>query len=499
VWTPSDFPLARLTQAEIDRVTANRPVQNIYTLSPLQEGMLFETLQAPGSGIYIGQLSTDLEAGPKEIEWLREGFEQLLQRHPVLRTGFVWDGSSEPLQVLEERGALEWREQDWRGLSCDEQAERMRAFLLADRARGFDLSRPPLTRVTLIHTEDHRITLIWTHHHLLLDGWSAQTILFEILSLCDAHARSVPVELPHRRPYTDYIEWLRRQDLQRAERFWRGLLRGIEPSALPADTTAANGLAEVERFQSRTIVLPSSLVDTLATRSKQQRITVNTIFQAAWALFLSTYTDRDDGVFGAVTAGRPPEIQGIEGMVGLFTNTLPVRFQVHPSDTALDLLLRLQSQQSEAREYEYTPLVQIRRWTGIPGSIRLFETILVFENYPSEHLAGFRAGRLRVRRFHMQEPNTNYPITAIAVPGSQFALRLTCDSRMFDSDAIGHLLEHWSSALTLIAGGIDTPLAHLRRTLESEIGRRRAERQAAAIQHARRALEQTRRVAVDIG
>src|SRR5207302_3653956 len=227
-YTPSDFPLARLSQPELDRlVEESEALASVYPLSPLQQGLLFHSLYAPGGGDYVIQVGLRLE-GDMQPELLVSAFERVLERHPILRTSFVWEGLSEPHQVVHGEVRLPHQEEDWRELSAEEQEERLTRYLSEDRAAGFELSRAPLMRLGLFHCGEDSYEVVWSFHHLLLDGWSLPVVAREVLSSYRELAGGPVAELGAAHPYEDYIGWQEGQDRTEAEAFWRQALAGFE-------------------------------------------------------------------------------------------------------------------------------------------------------------------------------------------------------------------------------------------------------------------------------
>ena len=432
------------------RATKINGIEDIYPLSPVQEGILFHTLELPGSGVYVNQFCLELE-GELDEEALRLAWDHVVRRHAVLRTSIVYDRVAEPVQVVKRTAKLYWDRQDWRGQSEARQIERMRSYLKADRLRGFEMHRAPLMRLALIQTAADHFQLVWSHHHLMLDGWSIPIVLSEVIRLYEHHCGVNHVELLPRRPYSDYIAWLQRQDLTHAEAFWRGMLKGF-CAATPLQVDGfrkANGLT-AKQFDQRSTRLTRELSETLDHFARSHRLTLNTLIQGAWGLLLSRYSGQSDVVFGATSAGRPTDLPGAESMVGLFINTLPVRLQLHRSDKVLDLLLQLQQQQIDVRRYEYTPLTQIQSWSEVSGGQPLFRNILVFENYPVDEGVRSSAGKLRVRHSRSEE-STHYPLTAVAAPGSQLVLQLWFDLEFFEGKTVERMMRHWERLLEQMA------------------------------------------------
>jgi amino acid adenylation domain-containing protein/non-ribosomal peptide synthase protein (TIGR01720 family) len=466
-FTPSDFPLARLTQQELDRISQGRKLEDVYPLSPMQEGILFHTIEASNSGVYMHQFCVELEGAWGEVELLRQAWEQVMKRHEVLRTSFVWEGLSRPLQRVEHAPELPWDVKDCRGLSRGEQLNKLNEYLKENRTRSFVLEQAPLMRIGLIRTGEDRFYLAWTHHHLVLDGWSVPRVLGEVLQFYDAAGQEL--QLPEPRPFRDYISWLQRQDLHSAEDFWREMLRDFStPTQLGIERRHSAGQITSVRFGRKQIYLERKLREELEALAQKQRLTLNTLMQAAWGLLLSHYSGQPDVVFGATTAARPVDLPGVEQITGLFINTLPVRLCVQDQDSVLDCLHRLQQQQIEARRYEYTPLVRIQRCSEVPPGKPLFQSILVFENYPAVRTAARpQTGRMRVLTTFAEE-SSNYPLTAIVLLADSLVLHLAYDSDLFDAAIAERLLEHWQQLLREMAANPEHPALFLEMLDEAE-------------------------------
>ena len=273
------------------------------------------------------------------------------------------------------------RQRDWRGLSSLEQQGRLEAFLEADRARGFDLGQAPLMRCALLREAEDAYRFVLGFHHLLFDGWSLSLLLKEVLAFYEAYCRGRELRLESPRPYRDYIAWLQQQDLAQAEGFWREALRGMTaPTPLPIGRS--EGARLESRYAEQELRVSAALTAQLQGLARAHRLTLNTLVQGAWAVLLSRYSGEEEVVFGATVSGRPVELVGVEAMVGLFINTLPVRVEVPSQASLLPWLQQLQERQVEREQYAYSPLVAIQGWSEVPRGVPLFESIVVFENYP---------------------------------------------------------------------------------------------------------------------
>ena len=367
--TPSDFPLVRLDQATVDRlVGSGRGIEDVYPLSSLQSGLLFHSLYAPESGAYFEQVTCTVQ-GALDVVAFRHAWQTLVDRHAILRTGFIWEGLGEPVQVVHRQVSLPWEEQDWRGLPSTRQQDLLASFSREDRSRGFALDEAPLMRVALLRVTDDAWRLLWSHHHLLLDGWSLPLLLKEVLISYEAHRQGRPAPLERHRPYRDFIAWVQRQDRTSAEAYWRETLKGFRtPTPLVIERSSGRGLDEpvvshAEQRQS----LSREATKALELLGRRQQLTLNTIVQGAWALLLSRYSGEEDIVFGTTVSGRSAPLAGIETMLGLFINTLPVRVRVPADEDVVSWLRMLQDRLVELRRFEWSPLAQVQGWSEVPA------------------------------------------------------------------------------------------------------------------------------------
>ncbi|MCP4656953.1 MAG: amino acid adenylation domain-containing protein, partial [bacterium] len=430
-YTPSDFPLARLDQERLDALVGTADVEDVYPLSPLQEGLLFHTLKAPRSTVYFEQLSwtfgDDLDPAA-----LRRAWERVVERHAVLRTAFAWEGLERPLQIVDRQVEVPWEEHDWRRI--DDEETRFAALLAADRRRGFDLSRAPLLRFTLVRRADGSWHLVWSHHHLLVDGWSVQLLCEEV----GAFYRGDSPSLQRPRPYRDFIAWLGHGDAQQAESFWRRRLRGFAaPTPLPLESAVASASAEPREERLR---LPAESSARLAAWTRRHQLTLSTLVQGAMALMLARCAGSDDVVFGVTTSGRDAALPGAEAMVGLLINTLPLRVRLAPQEPLCGWLERLQTEQLEVRRYEHTSLAQVQSWSEVSPPDPLFESILVFENYP-------RRAQEKDGGPHYDFEATHYPLTVIAIPGRELVLRASYAPARFAATTVARMLRHLALVL----------------------------------------------------
>jgi amino acid adenylation domain-containing protein len=439
---------------------SDKKIEAAYPLSPTQQGMLFHALYAPKSRAYFSQISCVFKDA-LDSEAFERAWQRSVERHGVLRTAFVWEEVEQPLQVVGRRVRMPLKQLDWRGLPFEEQRERLRAYLEEDRARGFQLSKAPVMRLSIIRTDERLYHLVWSFHHLLLDGWSQALVLKEVFALYEAERRGVEIKLDEARPYRDYIRWLKGQDMGRAEAFWRERLRGlIAPTPLGGERAPHASHADAEEFAQQQIKLSAQTTADLRAFARRQQLTLNTVIQGAWALLLSRYSGEADVMFGAVVAGRPAALAGVESMVGLFINTLPVRVRIDADARVGEWLRKLQREQTEMRQYEYSPLVQVQGWSEVPRGLPLFESILDFENYPMDRAVGEWGANLELSDTGFTA-RTNYPLEVVAVPGTEFSLQMKYDASRFDDATIKRVLGHFEALLTGVAAGPERRIAEL--------------------------------------
>ncbi|WHT21650.1 non-ribosomal peptide synthase/polyketide synthase [Crossiella sp. CA-258035] len=458
--TPSDFPLARLDQSTVDLLAGDgRDVEDIYPLTPTQAGMVFHRLAQGDTGVYFQQLTFRLDGIP-DPRRLAEAWQQVSDRLPVLRSHIVWQGVPEPVQVVRAQVRVPVRHLDWRELTEKQRQAELDALLAEDRATGIALDEPPLQRTALARTSDTELRVVWTFHHVLLDGWSVFQVLNDVFA---AHAGQ---PLPTRRPFGDYLRWIDRQDPREALAHWRSALAGVsEPTALPYDRQPAGGGHQ----ESTATVLRSLDADTtgaLRTLAQRHGLTLNTLVQGAWALLLARHSGQDDVLFGTTVSGRPADLAGVEDITGIFINTLPTRIQIHSGQSLTEWLRGIQDTQSAARRHDYLPLPRLRACTDLPERSNLFDSIVVFENYPFDDDAAAAHG-LGLRELRGVE-TTNYPLTLVAYPHQELAVSLGYDPAHFDATTADRLAEH---LLTLLAGfpaHVDDPVAALPMLTEAE-------------------------------
>ncbi|MGW3124692.1 non-ribosomal peptide synthetase, partial [Streptomyces sp. NPDC001107] len=428
-------------------------LEAVLPLSPLQEGMLFHALyDEDGVDVYNMQAALEL-TGELSAKRLLLALDALLERHPNLRAGFLRRRSGEPIQAIPRSVETPWTEIDLSHLDGERQRARLGELLTQDRLRRFTMATGPLVRFTLVRLAEDRHVLVFTNHHILLDGWSLPIVFRELFQLYvrEGDASTLPPVVP----YGNYLEWLGRQDRTEAENAWRTELAGLDEPTLvaPGVSDTAEGLLHRVALE-----LPGQLTSALTRTARHRGLTTNTVVQGAWALLLSLLTDSQDVVFGATVAGRSPELPGVERMVGLLINTVPVRVRLDLGEPLDALLTRIQEEQSALLPYQHLGLADIRKLTG--GG-ELFDTSVVFENYPIDPATARRAipglGISLLDEGITDTPEgAHYPLSLAVFPGARMRLELVYRADAFDRGTVDGLTARLRTLLETFADTPDT-------------------------------------------
>src|ERR1041385_114114 len=432
-----------------------KEVEGFYPLSPMQQGMLYHTLYAPESGTYMQQVSCTLK-GELNVAAFAHAWQEVIDRHPVLRSGFLWEKLKGPVQLVQRQVKLPLEQQDWQHFSPAQQETELEALLRDDRGRGFVLAHAPLLRLFLLQLGRHAYQFIWSHHHILFDGWSVPLLLQEVFAFYEAGCRGETLKLDQPRPFRDYIVWLKQQDMNRAEAYWRKALAGFTtPTRLSLERAAANVSLE-SGYAEEQVRLSAEQSERVQRFAREQQVTVNTVVQGAWALLLSRYSGEEEVLFGATVSGRPAELAGVEQMVGLFINSLPVRVQVNGETQVGTWLRELQAQVMEMRQYEYSPLVEVQGWSEVKRGQKLFETLVVFENYPVAESLKQQQQSVKLEQLRISEQNS-FALTLLSAPNAW--LRLSYDRKVYEAQTVKRLLNQLQ---TLVLGMVNEPSQRLR-------------------------------------
>ncbi|MFF4764763.1 amino acid adenylation domain-containing protein, partial [Streptomyces sp. NPDC001292] len=429
-------------------------IEDVWPLSPLQEGLLFHAqYDEQARDVYVEQRVTDL-AAPLDTQVLRASWEALLDRHASLRASFQQPaGMQQVVQVVLRGVTLPWREVDLSGLPAAEAEAEAARLIAAEHERRFDLAVPPLLRLLLVRLDESRYQLVLTMHHILLDGWSLP-VLFGELSQLYAAGGDVSV-LPPVTPYREYLAWLGRQDKEAAREAWREALAGTVDPTLVRSVDRSADLALPEQA---TAWVDDRLTEALGEVARRHGLTLNTVIQGVWGVLVGMLTGRSDVVFGAVVAGRPADLPGVEQMLGLFINTVPVRVRLDPQRTVAELLTELQVQQAELFDHQHVGLAEIQRIAG-PGAT--FDSLVVYQNYPVPAEGGLvPSGGLQITGAASSD-TAHYPLILGVAPGDRLRLSFDYQSDLFEPVTIQALAGRLIRLLEQIAADPALPVGRL--------------------------------------
>ncbi|MGM9331166.1 amino acid adenylation domain-containing protein [Streptomyces murinus] len=429
-------------------------LEDILPLTPMQEGLLFHSrYEQDGADVYAVQHVFDVR-GALDAARLRTAVRALLRRHPNLRAGFRQVDSGQTVQLIPRRVELPWEESDLSSLPAAEAEAELVRIAAKEHARRFDLAEPPLLRFSLVRLAAEHHRLIMTTHHILLDGWSTPILVRELTTLYGSHGDAAA--LPRVTPYRQYLGWLAGQDRPAAEAAWREALAGLEQPTLltPVDPTRAARMPE-----RLTVELDEDRTAALADWARRQGVTMNTVLRAAWGLVLSRHTGQDDVVFGTVVAGRDPQLPGVEAMVGLFINMVPVRVALDPAQSLRSTVVRLQEEQTRLTVHHHLGLARIQQ---LAGTGDLFDTAMVFENYPWDETGELPDTGPRIAPdLGRGRDATHYPLTLIAAPGRRLYLRLDYRDDLIDRDTAVGLLDRLTRALAAVTTDAERPTGRI--------------------------------------
>ncbi|MFJ3523302.1 amino acid adenylation domain-containing protein [Pseudomonas sp. NPDC090203] len=463
--TPSDFPLAGLNQAQLDALEIpSRDIEDILPLAPMQQGILLHSLLEQGNGIYLMQ--DQYEVGSHvDFDAFKFAWQQVVQRHPALRTAFHGLESGVQRQVVMRRVPSPAQLIDLSHLSREAAEAELEEVLAAEREQGFDFARAPLLRLRLVKFGEADFRIVQSHHHALIDAWCRGLMLTEFFAHYRAHLEGRHVSLPAARPYRDFLAWLAEQDEMVSRDYWRQALAGFTDVTPLPYRHSPHGEPQMRDV---TLALGVEQTSKLADQARQHRLTANTFVQAAWALLLMQHADRDEVLFGVTVAGRPTELEGIEGALGLFINTLPLRLKRPGAGApALELLNALQAQNAEMRQHEHLSLADIQLLADTPRGQPLFDSLFVFENVPLGAEVQQAVNEYRINPL-ANRTHTNYPLTVVLLPGESLQLQLTYDTRHFHDHDMTTLVGHFRRLLAQLIDNPQQTLSHLQLLEQAE-------------------------------
>ncbi|XMB50532.1 non-ribosomal peptide synthetase [Pseudomonas fluorescens] len=465
--TPSDFPLAHLTQVQLDALPVPASaIEDVYPLTPMQEGLLLHTLLEPGTGLYYMQDRYRINSA-LDPERFAQAWQAVIARHEALRASFCWNVGEDMLQVIHKPGSTPIEYLDWSADPQDEQEPRLQALLKAEREAGFDLLNQAPFHLRLIRVGEARYWFMMSNHHILIDAWCRSLLMNDFFDIYTALGEGHDAQLATPPRYRDYIAWLQRQDLNEARQWWQQNLQGFERATpIPSDRpflrehAGGSGGMVVGDCYTRLDARDGAQLRELA---QAHQLTVNTFAQAAWALVLRRLSGDRDVLFGVTVAGRPVDMPEMQRTVGLFINSIALRVKL-PEDgqtcSVREWLSALLDSNMQLREYEYLPLVTIQEHSELPKGQPLFDSLFVFENAPVEVSVLDRAQSLNATS-DSGRTHTNFPLTAVCYPGDDLGLHLSYDQRYFDESTVQGMLAEFKRLLLALVQGFHGDMAEL--------------------------------------
>ncbi len=439
-----------------------------YPLSPLQEGILYHILRSGDKELYQVCFLLELE-GPIEAKALKEACRAVVNRHPALRSSFHWQDVPEPCQRVAESVEFPFDEEDWRGLTKQDQERALALLVESNRVRGFELTRPPLFRFALLQLSESRFQFVFNYMHLILSEWEQFTLFREIFLLHEGYRLSRDVPLPPVRPYSCYIDYLQNLDRNESKTFWRDYLSDCTFLELPIVRSQPD---KAEGYQESTLTLNRDFSEALTAYAGHHGITLNTLFTGAYAILLSRYCRQDDVLFGMVFSGRNLDCEGLENTLGLFINTLPLRIGCPGDDPVGPWLKAIQQNVFQLSRYEHSSLAEIKTWSGAGARQELFESILVFDDEPLDAFLNKQGFPFDVRGMKILYESTNYPLTLAVMKGETVNLRVLFNQKLFAENTVRALLTHYRTVLThILSHSSGVPLRDISLLTEEETRR----------------------------
>ncbi len=461
VFTPSDYSAKELTMPELEHIYSVLPadrIQDIYPLSSLQNGILFHAIQTRIQ--YFEQFYIDLD-GAVDFTVFKESLEELVQKHDVLRTVFLYQSLAQPMQVVLKNIEVPIRYEDLSSLPETERKEYLQEFKQEDRKKGFSTLHEPLLRFALFKLDDQKFHFVWSFHHILFDGWCISLLLEDWLSMYKSRLQGNSLQMERVTPYSEYIRWLEEQDHDEAKAFWKKYLHDYEQTA----SVLSQGIGKKTDYELEKeeilFAFPQKLSERLISLANQYHVTPSTFFQTVWGVLLQKYNNTDDVVFGTVVSGRPSELSQVEKMVGLFINTVPVRIRSMEYDTFASLIQRVQHEILETEKFHYASLAEIQSST--PLFNKLFDHIMAFENYPLDRDSfkniekdlGFSLTGLDAFE------QDSYGVGLVVYPGDEWIVKLKYDTEVYTEYQMKQVMNHLQTLLERILENPDISVHQL--------------------------------------
>ncbi|HEY2494992.1 MAG TPA: amino acid adenylation domain-containing protein [Paenibacillus sp.] len=468
--TPSDISCKTLTIDQLDRLVGQTQhigrIENIYPLTPLQKEMLFESERNPISGAYFVQIMFDMR-GDFDVTSFAQSLDHLMQRHAILRTNFYSDFMDIPLQIVYQEKKFEFNYEDLLDMKEIQREGYVNDYIQQNKERGFDLQQDSLIRMTVLRTKNEEYRVIWSFHHTLMDGWCMSLVSKEIFENYFAIREKRKPKMTLLTPYSQFIEWLEQQNSEEAIKYWGHYLEGYEEQTkLPGEKIKKKNIRQDS--QTLNCYLDEELIQQMKQVAEQNQVTIHTLVQTAWGILLQQYNESNDVVFGSVVSGRPPVIPGIETMIGLFINAVPVRIQSEGEESFISLMKKTQAQAVVSHAYDTYSLYDIQNLTKQKQS--LINHVVVYQNFPVEEqledLGKYGEKPLEIMNVECAEHNS-FDFTLIVKPHDHMKIILLYNANVYDSSTVEQIQEHFIAIIKQVVTNSEVKINELGMTRSS--------------------------------
>ncbi|SHL03955.1 non-ribosomal peptide synthetase [Flavobacterium chilense] len=446
--TPSDLTYNKLSYSDLTELNRDNNIEDIYELSPLQQGLYYYWLVDNSSHMYFEQISYKLHFSNLNVDAVKQAYDELVNRYAILRTSFTNDYSGVPLQIVHKTVSSNFSYES--ALDVENIDNYLQDIKEKDKAVGFDFEKPTQMRLKVLELGNGDYEFIWSSHHILMDGWCLSILINDFYRMLMAITNGQVIQLPEPVKYSTYIDWLSKINKDASLSYWKNYLDGLT-SNTEIPFKKKKGETKSETSNKEIIHIEGSVFENVKNLCGELGITANTFIQGVWGYLLSRYNNTQDVVFGSVVSGRPGELPGIENMVGLFINTIPVRVKYETTDTVKTFLKRLHLETLDATAHHYINLSEVQSQSSL--GMDLINSLMIFENFLVQDaiedeidiLYGQKEEKITVEGINVFE-QTNYDFNVTVMPyESELKVEFKYDSSTFDSELILNLISHFSN------------------------------------------------------
>ena len=448
---PSARELAKIVEEKntpiipAEKIKENKRNGSVYPLSSLQQGILLHSLESPCSPVYFMQYFWQFD-GELHLDVMKEAWDLLLKKYSILRSCIRWRDVDCPLQIVNKSVELPWRVYDWSPLSKEEQSERFNDFLKRDKEKSINIEEIPLMRIAVMKLAENSYQFVWSLHHILVDGWSVESLMNEVHSIYRNLLFNQPIlESKETVPFGEFVLWLKKKNLDESERFWKAYLKDFEPvSPLKNISETVSVDDEKCKFEEETFLLEKMLDDEISHFSKSKHITSNILLQSAWAYLEGFYTKSNDVVLGTTVSLRMGGLERTEDQIGLLINTLPIRFKIKANLSVIDFLQEVTKSIFEVMDHSFAPLEKIKEWLRIRADVKLFHSLFSYENTCEDYV---NRNLLNIRNFELKT-ETHYPITLVINHEDIHKFKLIYNSSFYKRNDILSMIRHFKNIVS---------------------------------------------------